>query len=346
MLSLARTINRMDREERLYRTALGCYLAAIALLQEYPLEADAEVSRTYKSVLRQIQTDVSDSREPEVLERSREALSGTVRDYSDKAAAIAAGKVDDLRAVMDALAEAAQLLGQQHAGHADKLRQFTNRLQESEKVTDLGRMRRQIISHVADLRAIGDVAQKENNQALSTLQSQLLEFSKRLDNAEERACTDGLTGLLNRGEGEIRLGRIVASGRTACAILVDLNGFKQINDAWGHSAGDQVLKTCARLLTEQTRVGDMVCRWGGDEFLVVLQCGEAVARERVKALKDRLRIPQKIVVLGKIFEITATASIGVTELRTNETAEELIARVDAEMYQDKGRKIQREPALV
>jgi hypothetical protein len=69
----------MDREERLYRTALGCYLAAIALLQEYPLEADAEVSRTYKSVLRQIQTDVSDSREPEVLERSREALSGTVR---------------------------------------------------------------------------------------------------------------------------------------------------------------------------------------------------------------------------------------------------------------------------
>ena len=59
MLSLARTINRMDRKKRLYRTALGCYLAAIALLQEYPIEADAEVSRTYKSVLRQIQTGKS-----------------------------------------------------------------------------------------------------------------------------------------------------------------------------------------------------------------------------------------------------------------------------------------------
>lgn len=346
MLSLTRAINRMDREERLYRTALGCYVAAIVLLQECPLETEPEALRAFKSSLREIHAQVCDAHEPEVLERSREALGGLLREYYGNATALASGKVEDLRVVMAALAEAAELLGQQHVGHAEKLRQFTNRLQESEKVTDLGRMRRQIVSHVADLRAIGDAAQRDSSNTLSTLQSQLAEFSKRLDNAEQRAALDGLTGLLNRGEGETRLSRLAHAGRSVSAILIDLNGFKQINDSWGHSAGDQVLKTCARILSEPVRAGDLVCRWGGDEFLIVLQCGEAVAIERAKMLKERLRVPQKVVVLGKIFEIVASASIGVTERRDGESTEDFIARVDTEMYHDKGKKTESARSLV
>jgi diguanylate cyclase (GGDEF)-like protein len=335
MLSLTRAMNRMDREERLYKAALGCYLAAIAAIQEYPLETEPEASRAYRTALREIHSEVCETREAEVLERSREKLCGILKDHYSSAAAAASGKDEDLRAVMAALGEAAQLLGRQHVGHAEKLRQFTNRLQSSEKVTDLGQMRRQIVSHVADLRAIGAAAQKDSEKTISMLQSQLEEFGKRLDNAERRASLDGLTGLLNRGEGEIRVSRIVAAGQLACAILVDLNRFKKINDSWGHSAGDQVLKTCARIMTEQIRPGDMVCRWGGDEFLLILRCEESEARERARLLQDRLRVPQKIVVLGKIYEVRASASIGVTGLRENETAEDFVARVDAEMYRDK-----------
>jgi len=331
-------MNRMDREERLYKSALGCYLAVISLMQEYPLEAEPEVSGAYKSALREILAEVVDTREPDVLERSCQTLTGVLRDYYSSATELASGKTEDLRAVMSALAEAAQLLGQQQEGNAEKLRDFTNRLQETEKVTDLGRMRRQIMSHVASLRAIGDAAQRESILTLSALQSQLVEFSNRLDNAEQRACLDALTGLLNRGEGELRLGRMIGAGRTACALMVDLNRFKQINDSWGHSTGDQVLKTCARILADQIRAGDLACRWGGDEFLLILQCGEAIAAERAKTLKEKLRVPQKIVVLGKIIEISTSASVGVTELREGETVEDFVARADAEMYRDKGRE--------
>ena len=338
MLSLTRAMNRMDREDRLYKSALGCYLAVISLMLEYPLEADPEVFRAYKETLREIQAEVADTRESDVLDRSCRTLAGVLRDYYVSATELASGKTEDLRAVMSALAEAAQLLGQQQEGNAEKLKDFTNRLQETEKVTDLGRMRRQIMSHVASLRAIGDASQRESIQALSALQSQLVEFSNRLDNAEQRACLDALTGLLNRGEGELRLNRIIGAGRTACAIMVDLNRFKQINDSWGHSAGDQVLKTCARILADQIRAGDLACRWGGDEFLLILQCGETIATERAKTLRERLRVPQKIVMLGKISEISTSASVGVTELRAGETLEDFVARADAAMYRDKGRE--------
>jgi diguanylate cyclase (GGDEF)-like protein len=336
MLSLTRAMNRIENEERLYKTALGCYLAAISLMQECPLEAEPDVYREYKNTLREIQSDVSNTHEPEVLDRSCQTLTGVLRNYYGNAAAIASGKADDLRAVMSALGEAAQLLGEQQVGNAEKLREFTNHLQETGKVTDLGRMRRQIMSHVASLRAIGDASQRESIQTLSALQSQLVEFSNRLDNAEQRACLDALTGLLNRGEGELRLGRMIGAGRTACAIMVDLNRFKHINDSWGHSAGDQVLKTCARILADQIRAGDLACRWGGDEFLLILQCGETIAGERAKTLKEKLRVPQKIVMLGKIIEIATSASVGVTELREGETVEDFVARADAEMYRDKG----------
>ena len=190
MLSLTRAMNRIDNEERLYKTALGCYLAAISLLQECPLEAEPEVFRAYKSTMREIQSDVSDTHEPEVLERSCRELTGVVRNYYVNAAALASGKTEDLRAVMSALGEAAQLLGEQQVGNAEKLREFTNRLQETEKLTDLGRMRRQILSHVARLRTMGDAAQRESLQTLSALQSQLVEFSNRLDSAGA-ACMSG-----------------------------------------------------------------------------------------------------------------------------------------------------------
>jgi diguanylate cyclase (GGDEF)-like protein len=81
-----------------------------------------------------------------------------------------------------------------------------------------------------------------------------------------------------------------------------------------------------------------VCRWGGDEFLLILQCGEAAAAERAKTLKEKLRVPQKIVMLGKIIEIVTSASVGVTQLRQGETVEDFVARADAEMYRDKGRE--------
>jgi len=347
MLSLKRNINRLDKEDQLFQSALGAYVNAISVIRDLPIAvdpiaSDKESIQQYRESLREIELQITQARDAEVLDRSRETLRQLVREYQEKAEAAASKKEEDLREVMEALGEATRVLSQQHSGHADRLRTFTNNLSESEKITDLGLMRRRIVSHVRDLRAIAEQSKRENDSALSGVQSQLAEFSARLDNAERRASLDGLTGLLNRGEGEARLSGLIGAGDPLSAILIDLNGFKRINDTWGHAAGDQVLKTYARILANFVRAGDLVCRWGGDEFLAVLRCGEEIAAQRAAALEPLLRATQKVVVLGKLYELAASAAIGITGHLAGESAQDFVARVDAEMYRDK--KQRTEPA--
>jgi diguanylate cyclase (GGDEF)-like protein len=335
MLSLRRNINRLDKEEQLVQSALGAYAGAISLIRNFPLTVDRASAATYKDSLREMEAQIAEAREAEVLDRSRDALLNLVREYQAKAEVAGAKKEEDLRAVIEALSEATQVLSLHHSGQADRLREFTSNLQESEKLSDLGQMRRRIASHVRDLRSLAEQSKRENETSVTEVQSQLSEFRARLDTAERRATLDGLTGLLNRGEGEARLNGMIEAGNELSAILVDLNSFKTINDTWGHAAGDQVLKTSARILANFVRSGDLVCRWGGDEFLAVLRSSEEIAKQRVTSLDPLLRGRQKIVILGKLFEISTSAAIGVASHRSGESAHDFIARVDSEMYRVK-----------
>lgn len=107
---------------------------------------------------------------------------------------------------------------------------------------------------------------------------------------ERRASTDYLTGLLNRGEMERRLeeeiGRALRYGRSLSFALVDIDGFKAINDACGHMAGDNVLRQFAQGLREAIRASDRAARWGGDEFAVLMPETDLAGAQ---SFADRLR---------------------------------------------------------
>lgn len=116
----------------------------------------------------------------------------------------------------------------------------------------------------------------------------------------ERATFDGLTGLANRSEFERRAVEILAgaerTGKSVCMLLFDLNGFKQINDTWGHAAGDEVLRVVGRRLASAVRDGDLVARWGGDEFVAMMpgiaaeEMGVRRARQIAELVGGRTRI--------------------------------------------------------
>lgn len=163
----------------------------------------------------------------------------------------------------------------------------------------------------------------------------LLDFKAYLDSCEEHAFTDHLTGLANRRRFERQLDREVARtlryGRPFCLLMIDIDHFKQVNDNFGHEAGDEAIKSLARSLQEGTRGIDLAARIGGEEFAVLLT---ETSLESAIEVAERLRIAIKsaeIPLAGRI-----AASLGVAECPSSgQTTKALLAAADAALYEAK-----------
>lgn len=146
-----------------------------------------------------------------------------------------------------------------------------------------------------------------------------------------RATHDPLTGLPNR-KGFIEQLQQEISVATSCAVLFcDLNGFKAVNDRLGHAAGDELLVTVAARLRASVRDNDVVSRFGGDEFLMLLRGSHDDVEVVCRRIQERLAEP--IVLLGE--GVTIGASIGAVAGIEGDDAEQLILRADRAMYEAK-----------
>lgn len=174
------------------------------------------------------------------------------------------------------------------------------------------------------------------------IQAEHLRLAREHDAATEQAMSDPLTGLPNRRAMDDLLARELASRSPAgCAVaLVDLDGFKAVNDRHSHAMGDEVLQAVATVLRESLRTDDTVARYGGDEFVVVLPgTGLAAAGS---ALRRAVRAVEQLPV-ASVAGVTLSA--GVVELRSQAavptpvdahgSAEGVLARADSAMYRAK-----------
>jgi diguanylate cyclase (GGDEF)-like protein/PAS domain S-box-containing protein len=168
----------------------------------------------------------------------------------------------------------------------------------------------------------------------------IFDISKRI--ATEKAMRyeanhDALTGLLRRNAAELQLRKHLASAKSASTIvlLLDLDGFKKANDTYGHDVGDIVLIKTARLLESCVRHNDIVCRLGGDEFLIILfncdpiSTGFTIAEEIITAIKVPVTINAEVA-------INIGVSIGIALFPMHgTTVENLIKSADEAMYEVK-----------
>ncbi|MCW8848271.1 MAG: GGDEF domain-containing protein, partial [Sedimenticola sp.] len=154
---------------------------------------------------------------------------------------------------------------------------------------------------------------------------------------ERMATTDKLTGLYNRQALDILFKQLVLDQRrnpTGMSVLLfDVDHFKRVNDQHGHLAGDAVLEQIARLTTSRLRETDIICRWGGEEFLVLLKdCDITVARNMAEELRlSVLNNPADYMQ----EKINITISVGVAEYRSEDARDQLIARVDKALFKAK-----------
>ena len=167
--------------------------------------------------------------------------------------------------------------------------------------------------------------------------SAMREFHEWVNKQVDFALHDSLTGLYNRGViAEILSKETEAfkrSGVPMCILLVDVDHFKSINDTYGHSTGDMVLRTIARILSRNLRSGDSAGRWGGEEFLVILpgttlDGGLNVAKRLLSEIRRETETS---------IGITVTVSIGVACLEGGDDPEGLVDKADKALYEAKRR---------
>ncbi len=163
-----------------------------------------------------------------------------------------------------------------------------------------------------------------------------------LDQSLEAAVTDQLTGLHNRrymtGQLDALVARAVRGGEPVAALLLDIDLFKKINDNFGHDAGDEVLREFAVRLASNVRAIDVPCRYGGEEFVIVmpetsLEAGERIAeRIRMHVAGSPFRVSNGREVLHVTISIGVAATLG-----RGDTPDALLKRADEALYEAKAR---------
>lgn len=207
---------------------------------------------------------------------------------------------------------------------SSKLGVITSSLKDKEQ---LERQERELM-----LQALNSMAER-----LKELEEEANQFKKRLAEQKFRSLQDALTELPNRAafdeRYELEVKRAKRSGRPLSIVLADVDHFKNINDNFGHSAGDKTLKVIAKALKQSLRETDFIARYGGEEFILLFpdtDCKDLVVplntiREKIK------RIPFKF----KDTNVPITISFGATELRTADTNREAFDRADDALYDAK-----------
>lgn len=178
------------------------------------------------------------------------------------------------------------------------------------------------------------------NKKIVEVEKKARKMAKKAERFQEAAMKDGLTGLFSRSAFDVKIEEAMKTfkerGISFSLILFDVDRFKSINDTLGHVAGDKVLKKIAECLEETFRKDDFIARFGGDEFVVVIEdFAEDMARERI--LKFNKNLKKRRFVSHKAGEVKLTVSAGIATVMEKDTLESVIERADKAMYEIKGK---------
>lgn len=167
------------------------------------------------------------------------------------------------------------------------------------------------------------------------------ELKNKLQFALEHAAHDGLTGLFNRRYFERRLKEEIAHAkrhkRPFSIVMLDLDHFKLVNDTYGHEDGDRVLRHVAEVVQAQLREDDVPCRYGGEEFVLLLR-GTSGMAARIVANRLRSNLAAQPIGLGpkdELRHVTFSAGVAAADDRNAYAADDVVSRADAALYRAK-----------
>lgn len=241
-----------------------------------------------------------------------------------------------LRRVLSDILKHAIRVGGEAADHEQTLQTYSSQLIENLDVQEIRRIVDGIISETNTLQDSGKGLRDRLQETTRELETMRRDFEQ----AKIEARVDALTGLANRKAFDEKLlgtsAQATESGSHLCLLLADIDHFKKFNDTYGHLVGDEALKFVGAILKKCVRGGDMVARFGGEEFVVLLPDtplkGALSAAENIRSTfcTTKLRRRSTGQSVGSV-----TVSIGVALYRPGEPLQSFVDRADAALYWSK-----------
>jgi diguanylate cyclase (GGDEF)-like protein len=333
MISIKRFIER-DGEEHLAAT-LASYRSALNAMGESGVQACPPVGFPLRQNLLQLQAALAAESPPSLLQEVGQKVEAELTQWGCGAADYFKQRATEAKELMLVLARTAELTGERDQRYSRQFQEFTGRLRSMADLHDLALIRGSLLKSAIELRTCAETMAQESQKSLARLREDMGVYQARLDDAERLAGQDPLTGLDNRRRVESSIEFRMGRQKAFSVLLLDLNGFKQLNDSCGHLAGDEILKQFSAELKSGFRATDVVGRLGGDEFIVVLDGGLQDANAQAERI-SRWVFGDYTIRLGDTSrKVPVSAAIGTAEWQAGDSPRTLLDRADAAMYRAK-----------
>jgi len=317
--------------------AVGAYRSALLSIGSSGAQACPGASSELQQNLNSLRGKLAGKVTPHLLEETQAEVEEELRQWGGRSSEYYKSKANEVKELLMVLARTAQSLGERDQRYAGQFTQFTNRLQTIANLDDLTQVRASLVAGATELKTYVDQMAQDSHQSVAQLRAEVSTYESKLKQVEELALRDSLTGLANRRNVEERIQWRIEHKQAFCMLVLDLDQFKQINDTYGHLAGDNLLKQFSEELRSNLRSSDIAGRWGGDEFIVILDCDLSGAKTQIERMRKWVFGEYTLQTGAGAAEVkvTVVASIGLAQWHAGETMQELIESADAAMYKDK-----------
>ena len=331
----ARQEEKASEESALLPLTMAAYRSALFEMGQCSLDVSSTLGPELKQGLCKLERSLSSGVTSKVVEATQSGVRKQLQSWGRRTAMHHRQQAGEVKELLLVMARTAESVGQRDQRCAQQISEVTTRLKSIAKLEDLTEIRASIEKSASELKTSIDRMTAEGKAVLDGLRLEVSSYQAKLEAAEEIASRDSLTGSRSRLCVEGQIQHRVKTGLPFCVAVVDIDGFKQVNDDYGHLAGDELLRQFANKLRSACRSTDLIGRWGGDEFIIVLFCGIADARTQSDRFREWVCGSYTVQGGSGPEKLRVDASVGLAEHLPNETMEELLARADAAMYRKK-----------
>jgi diguanylate cyclase (GGDEF)-like protein len=333
MISLKQYLEQ--NPDKLLRLSLDAYRETLDAVAEGGLRCCPSTGETLKSQLASAAQAIKNDSTVGTLRSAHQEAVKALRRWGEHSEAYFKRKTAEVKEILTELAATGEYFCKRDQRYSQQIHQISEKLEAIAHLDDLSWIRSSLLHNVAELKGCVERMTREGNESIAHLKSSLASYQVQLDQAQELAALDPLTGLYNRRAVEARIAARLASNSPFCVVIIDLDDFKQINDRHGHLAGDELLRQIASELRLASRAEDIIGRWGGDEFILLLDGSFTNTKIKVERMRPWVFGNYELDLAGSQLSVFVNASIGMAEWAPGETMLQVLSRADAEMYRHK-----------